>query len=241
MYNILKATTCFSKIILFTDFLRRIVRIVQLVKGVPCEIQAADSKVILHVPEGVNGAILANIHTNVFNFNKYIPENDCLIAPICEYHLEPFVEEQLYLGDRNSDSQLSSSIEPSSPISKYKIEIPHIVRDIEKVRPHLKVRHGDLHSGILVTDDDRQDDHSEKVQYHIDDKYVTILTSHFSGYIITAEGMKCCGETANLLFFGSLRNRPYTRPPAMATVKVFISNRLEDYQNVSIFLFIATS
>ena len=222
--------------ILFTDFLRRKVRIVRLVKGVPCKIQAAKSKVILHVPEGVNGAILANIHTNVSRFSKHIPENDCLIAPICEYHLQPYVQEQLSLGDRNNDSQISSNIEHSSPKMKYKIEIPHIVTDVEKVRPHLKVRHGNLHSGVLVMDDDPHDDQGEKVEYHIDDKYVTILTSHFSGYIITAEGINCCGQTANLLFFGSLRNRPYAKPQAMATVKVFISNKMEDYQNVSIFL-----
>ena len=220
---------------MFPDYLRTKVRIVELINGRSCTIQAAKSEVILHVPKGVYGALLANIHTNAARFIHHIPKNDCLVAPICEYHLEPYLREELSLGEKKKTPvpKPSTSVEPSPQIRKYIIQIPHIVRDIERVRPFLKVRHGNLHSGVPALADERHDDKRGKVQYHIDDKYVTILTSHFSGYIITVEGINCCGQTAHLLFFGSLRNRPDTQP--LATVKVFISNKIEDYQIVSLF------
>ena len=200
-------------------------------KGKPDLIQANKSKVILHVPDGVHGAILANIHANAARFNHHIPENDCLVAPICEYHLqepyrEPFLRDKYNF--QFSKSPLSVELPP--PTEQYKIQIPHFVSDIERVRPHLKVRHGNIHSGVPALDDQ-----GEKVQHSIDDKYVTILTSYFSGYIITAEGINCCGQTAKLLFFGSLRNRPDTKLSVLATVKAFISSKIRDFQNVSLF------
>ena len=216
----------------FSDYLRTKVRIVELIKGRSRRIQAAKSEVILHVPEGVYGALLANIHTNAARFIHHIPKSDCLVAPICEYHLQPYLQEEVCLGNGKRIKQLSPRPVSSPQKKKYIIKIPHIVRNIENVH-YLKVRHGNLHSGVLVTDDERNDEKGEKMEYNIGDKYVTILASHFSGYIITAEGIRCCGKTANLLFFGSLRNRPDTQPLAM--VKVFISSKVKDSQKVSYF------
>ena len=209
---------------LLPDYLRTKICIVQLLNGKSCSIRAAQSEVILHVPEGVHGVLLANIHTNAVKFFRLIPEHECLLGPICEYHVLPYLDE-VCLGKRKRIRSLTRSQE------KYKIQIPHSVRDIERVRPHLKLRH---FFRALYDDTGILTQASDQDECSIDDKYVTILTSHFSVYIITAEGVRCCGQTANLLFFGSLINRSDTQP--LATVKVFISNKIEGNQKVSLFL-----
>ena len=73
------------------------------------------------------------------------------------------------------------------------------------------------------------------VQHEIDEQYVTIYTSHFSGYIVTAEAINCCAQSAAVLFFGSLRNFPRASP--LATVKVCLTGThsfIKDYESVSI-------
>ena len=94
---------------------------VKIVNGDPCSIRGPSSDVILHVPRGVYGAIVANVHTNNARFMHHIPQGDCLVSPVCEYHLQP-------------------SLYKSSPrLGKFKIQIPHIVKDLNKVRPHIRI------------------------------------------------------------------------------------------------------
>ena len=164
----------------------------------------------IHVPEGVYAALLGNIHTNSFNFSQHIPRDDCLVAPICEYHLQPFIGRTL----------------PLSAV--YKLQVPHIVRDLS-VRKHVRVRHGDLHSNAVLPVYKL-----EKDKFEIDEKYVTIYARHFSGYIVTAEGLNCCSKSANMLTFGLLANNPEEGP--LVTVKIYLSSilsKIKDYQEVS--------
>ena len=170
--------------------------------------QGTNSDVVLHVPRGVYGTLHANIHTDPAKFIHHIPKQSCLVAPICEYHLQPT--------KGHSDHQNV----------KYKIQIPHIVTDIERVRHHIRVYHGNIHSSESHLNVEKPNSQKYGLHYDIDDKYITIYTSHFSGFIITADRINCCGKTANVLIFGSLRNYPVTRP--LATLKViFASNHVK--------------
>ena len=70
--------------------------------------------------------------------------------------------------------------------------------------------------------------------YDIDEKYVTVYTSHFCACIITVENINCCGANANVLIFGSLSGSKEDVKP-IATVKVFMcSTHMEnkDYLEV---------
>ena len=204
------------------------VRIVILVRGEPCVVQAENSQVKLHVPKGVYGAILANVHTNHARFMHHVPNNDCVIAPVCEYHLqEPYRELIL-------DKTVKVKVLPPNPEDiKFRIEIPHILKDVDYVRPHIRVRHGNLHSGVPVLEKLSSKHHNSKISFDIDDNYITIHTNHFSGYIVSAKHINCCAKSANVHLFASLRNIPEARP--LATVKVYLSSILssmEDYQCV---------
>ena len=185
--------------------------IVRLIRGRSCIIQGADSDSLLHIPDGVYAALLGKIHTNPRKFLHHIPRNDCLVGPICEYHLQPFIGKFL----------------PRD--AKYQICVPHIVRNIQQVSSSIRVRHGNIHSSeILPVHLIRED------TFEIDQRYVTIHTSHFSGYIVTAEGVNCCSKSANVLLFGSLMKNPEMGPSV--TVKVYLSSihsQITDYKNVS--------
>ena len=201
-------------IFLFSDF-----QIVQQINGDSCTVQGKNSDVILHVPKGVYGTLLANIHTDPAKFIHHIPKEHCLVAPICEYCLTP-----------------ASGITSNKNV-KYKIQIPHIVTDIERVRHHIRIFHGNIHGGDTRLTVEKQNSHSAGLKYDINDKYVTIYTSHFSGFIVTAHGINCCAKNTNVLIFGSLRN--HSEVPPIATVKIiFASNHIKwkDFLRVSIVL-----
>ena len=190
---------------------------VQQINGEACTVQGLNSDVILHVPKGVHGKLLANIHTDPAKFIHHIPKQHCLVAPICEYHLQPSPD---YPPDENV---------------KYTIQIPHIVADTEKVRNHIRVLHGNISSYIHALKVVRQNSHDTSVQFDMDDKYITIYTSHFSGFIVTAEAINCCAQKVNVLIFGSLRN--ISGAPPLATVKILCANshiKCKDYIDVSI-------
>ena len=149
----------------------------------------------------------------------HVQKDDCMVSPVCEYHLQP------------------SFFKSDPQVGKFKIQIPHIVKNLEKVKPHIKVRYGNLHCGSLVKvkDVDLHNHHTDEIQYDIEDKYMTISPSHFTGFIVTAEGINCCAQSASVMFFGSLRNLPGKNP--LATVKVCFSSMhsfIKDYESVSI-------
>ena len=45
---------------------------------------------ILHVPEGVYGVILGNIHTNYRTFGHLVEDHDCIISPLCEFEIHNY-------------------------------------------------------------------------------------------------------------------------------------------------------
>ena len=195
----------------FTGFLETIVDVVRLIRGNPCTVQGSNSETLLHVPEGVYAAVLGNTRTDHGHFRQHIPQDDCLIAPICEYHLEPFIGDSL----------------PTNAV--YKLQMPHIVRDVPQVRKHIRVRHGDLHSNAVLPVYQL-----EKDKFEIDEKYVTIYARHFSGYIVTAESINCCSRSANMLLFELIASNPGNG--TLVTLKVYLSSilsKIQDYQRVN--------
>ena len=189
-------------------------QIVRFVRGVPCTIQGRNSEVLLHVPEGVHAVVLANIHTNHAKFLDHIPPNDCVVSPICEYHLQPFIGSKL----------------PIDII--YTLQVPHVVSDIPEARNSLKIQHIYIERATTVNGRDHNQD---PVRYEIDEKYVTIYTTHFCAYIVTAEVVEHCSGNANILLFGDLSQDPEAEG-SEATVKVYFSSilsEISDYQSVS--------
>ena len=200
------------------DLLKAHMDTVRLLSGESCLIQGNNSDVILHVPGEIHGAILANFHTNYDKFNCHIPKNSCLLGPICEYHLEHALGK------------------PYPKKTKFLIQLPHVCRDIQRIRKCIRVRHGKIQRVVpLEVEDQLMDSQDGDFAYDINDKYVEIHTTHFSGFIVTADCITCCGTSVNVLLFGSLSNIPDAEP--LATLKVYFSSlhsEIKDFHFVRI-------
>ena len=114
------------------------VDIVTIVEGKSCIIQGQNSAVKLHVPDGVHGVFLTKIHTNHDKFLNFISKSDCIIGPICEYSLH-----------KSSNTSLSGNV-------RYKLQIPHILKDVQKIRQHIRVRHFGSNSQTTTRIDQRR-------------------------------------------------------------------------------------
>ena len=153
------------------------------------------------------GVALVKIHTNHAKFLQYIPSHDCVVCPIFECYLIPLHGKKL----------------PHGP--QYKLQVPHIIRNLEKVKGKIRVRFVDRGVTSLVKPD----------SYEIDEKHVTVYTSHFCACIITVENINCCGANANVLIFGSLSGGQEDVKP-VATVRVFMCSihmEKKDYLEVT--------
>ena len=196
--------------------------ILKVLNGKKCTIRGTDSEVILHAPSNIYGVILAKIHTDHSKFFHHIPREDCIVSPICEYVLKPFT---------GYSSKLPEG-------STYIIQIPHIVRNVQEVRKCLEIQYGDIHARqpSAMNTLSSSGHHEGYTSFNIDDKYVTIKATHFSGFIVTAESVNCCSDSAKILVFGSLIEREGKHN---ADLKVYSSKRhyeMSDYLKVNLFV-----
>ena len=213
----------------FLGVLKRQVDIVQLVRGESSKIQAANSDVILYTPRGIKGVILANIYTNHRRFLKHISERECLVSPICEYFLKPYLED-----DPINNKENSSTMQPKD--QRYMLRIPHVIKDVDRVENHICVKHGNIHSVVppLIVQQNPNSRQPDHFSFTVDQEYVNIYTDHFSGFIVTIKDINCCSGSAYALMFGSLKKVPEQDP--LVTLKVYLSNHLvkiEDNRSVS--------
>ena len=202
--------------------MRKKVDIVRIVKGSASVIRAFGSDVILHTPEGLHAVVLGNIHVNHAPFQHHVPANECIVGPICEYSIHALIDSPTLLPD-----------------AKYKLQIPHIIKDIEAVKHRIRVTHRNIHSDVnnLKLEPEPGQSKNVEVWYKADNRFITIYTSHFSGYIVTVEGINCCSGSANLLLFGSLVSIPDEE--RLATLKVYMSSahstQIRDYKTVGLY------
>ena len=183
--------------------------------GSAVTIQALHSDVILHVPDGVYGIILGNIHTDHWRFRHLVPENDCIISPICEFHFH------------GSNTQ---------PKPKFTLLIPHIVVNIERTSQYIKVKFQMKQGEVLqkakhftlgapVT--------AGEVFYKTHNGYIEILTDHFTKFFVTAKEIECCCHSALVLVFSKMNCES---DPHIADVGVCFASlhyKTQDYLQVS--------
>ena len=158
-----------------------------MVQGEACTIQALDSDVQLQTPQGAHGVVFGTVHTNHQQFLHLISDSDCLICPVCEYGFHP---------DEEKDS----------PEGMFKLFIPHIVKDISKVKDHIKVREFSSKTGTEIRSDIPQGRNrkGDDAFWDINQKYLCIHSTQFRKFIVTVEGINCCAQSAKLLLYGSL-------------------------------------
>ena len=200
-------------------FLEKIVQIVRIVKGEPCVIQAQNSLVKLHVPKGVHGAVFGNIHTIHSKFLHLIPDSECIVGPMCEYSVHPFIQ----------GPQVPSH-------EQFQLQIPQILGQKAVQQKKIRVRYSNNANTVVATF--RADDESSQVTpdlaFNVDRKYVNILTCNLGSFMVTADALTCCARSVVAHVYGSQMNVQNSSPPT--TMKVHVSSALydlQDYEDVS--------
>ena len=192
----------------FPDYVEATVEVLEIVDGSACTIEADNSHVKLHVPSGIEGAIVGQTHQITSEFEHIIPKDECLVGPICQFTLQP-----------KSGTEIPKG-------AKYKIQISHLIPHVNKVKDHIRIRHGDIHNDNLMKA-------ADDISFDIDDKYITILTTHSSTYIVTVEGINCFSSRATVLLFGSLDNPPDEE--ALVSLRIYMTkdtSDIKDYEKV---------
>ena len=193
--------------------LRQRVQIVEFIHGSAVTIQALNSDVILHVPDGVYGIILGNIHADHWRFRHLVPENDCIIGPMCEFHFK------------------GSAI----PVgARFRILVPHIVTNVVANLAHIKVQHQRANHEAFVdafpTPKFPPQD-SKAVYYNVETEHIEISSPHFCKFLVTAEAINCCSRSVEMLVFSKMV--PGSEP--FADVRFYFGSphfKYEDYRQV---------
>ena len=172
-------------------------------------IQALHSDIILHVPDGVYGIILGNIHTDHWRFRYLVPEKDCIISPMREYFI------------RGNTNQRGN----------YKIEVPHIVPNITQLRDKIKVRYqhkiDDPFVNASLTRSPQKLHDPQAVYFDVNRNYIEIITHQFTRFLVTAEAIICCSRSVQMLVFSSMKpiHNPY------AEVRFYFGSPLYKYKD----------
>ena len=206
----------FWKNLIILDCLQREIQIAVLVTGEACLVRAPYSDVILHVPEGIYGILLGKIRTNLSRYSHLFPHNECVMSPICEYSFHQLLDKPAV-----------------SKNAKYRIQIPHVARDIHKPGQQIIVRHGNIHNGHFRKCPAGKPEEDHGTYYTVGDKYVDVYTSHFSATVVTQESLDCCCRSAIAAVFGVLRNKSGKIP--RVKLKVLLASLLyniEDFNSV---------
>ena len=138
-------------------------------------LQAPQSSVKLYAPEGLDGFVYGHMHTDPAPFIHAIPESECLVSPVVDYHM--LIKECI------------------RPDKSFKIFVPHCINNVKDLK-HIKVRCGDLHRNVPFSQLSSDD-------FDVNINYIIIHTKHFSQFICTSCNNVCRAE-ANALIFGSM-------------------------------------
>ena len=175
-------------------------------------LQGDGSDVSLTIPTGSQGVYMTRVHTDHTRFPWVIPNEECIVGPLVEVeHI------------RTQETDIV-----------HKLKIPHCVRN-KKLWKYIKVRKGNPNNGTEFTEiEQRFQPRGDGDYYAIDEKYITIYTSHFTLFTCTSCKKNSCNATVMAFLVGQLRNLTKHRITKVK-VKAFLCSelyRIADFKNV---------
>ena len=160
-------------------------------------LKCPDSAVELLIPAGLSGFVMGHIHTDVKPFIHAIPNEECVIAPVVEYHVT------------------MKTLKAKS--SRFQIKIPHCLTKPEDLET-VVVRHGYIHTNRKF-----EKLPLPASFFELDEKFITIYTSSFSQFICTSCNRTCYGQ-GKAFVFGNILQYPDKRPTA--SVRLYVCSPL---------------
>ena len=156
-------------------------------------LQCPDSTVELLIPEGLEGFIMGHVHTDAKRFIHAIPNEECVIAPVVEYHV--------------SIKRLNVTS------SMFRIKIPHCLTKTKDLGS-VVVRHGNIHVNRKF-----EKLPLPAFFFEVGEKFITIYTSSFSQFVCTSCNKTCYGQ-GKAFVFGNILQYPDKRPTA--SVRLYV-------------------
>ena len=177
-------------------------------------LQGNGSEVSLTIPRGVHGVCMTTVHTDHTMFPHVIPESECIVGPLVEVE---------HVG-KGAEKERSLTYMP---------KIPHCIQNKELWKS-IKVRRGNPKNGIDFTDLQQRFQPGDDGDYYvIDEKFITIYTSHFTLFTCTSCN-NSCNATIMTFLVAQLRHLP-KYDVTKVKAKVFLCSdlyRIEDFRNV---------
>ena len=115
--------------------------------------------------------------------------------------------------------------------ARFRIRVPHIIKDIFNTRRKIKVKH--WHNNILsdARPLTRIQDPAE-IYFTYNTNNVEIFSRNFCKFIITAEGINCCSSSAAMITFSKME------PGPLANIAIYFASPhylyTEEYRRVSL-------
>ena len=179
-------------------------------------LKGPDSDVQLHIPPGIYGLTVGCVCIDNSAIRKYIPEKECIIAPMVEFYCYSTKE--------------TNEKEP------YVIKIPHCLTNdsnLEDVRVR-KVDRNSLHRHINIPKYNRKG--NQQTYFDTDEKYITIFTPHFCQFTCCLDCKhEWCKDRAMVFLYGSIR--PAENDRTLVHIRPFMCSflyKIEDYKKVRI-------
>ena len=174
------------------------------------------SDVILHIPDGVCGVLLGNIHTDLSKFAHLVRDTECIVSPVCDLHVE-FTK---------------GNMQERQP---FKLLIPHIMKDFQLAKEQSRIQifeHSNKDPLTVLPLGETEEDTSAlplkqvKPLFCVSRNYVELFCNHFCQILVSAEAAGCCCQSANLLVFSRMDPpNEYTSLP-LANMKIYLTSLL---------------
>ncbi len=189
------------------------------VHGYRSILKGDNSSVKLEIPKGLFGTIKCCIHTDIAPFLSQIPQSECLVAPIPEYHFTKSAHFQ-------REEILPFRVLMQTPFNKMN-------------KATFRLRHGDIYNSPKKAFDIVQKEpmSTDICCYSIEDGRIVIMTRTFSQFICTS-CQKVCNAGARAFIFGGI-----TKTPARiyTNIRVYLCGylfKLDDFKMVIYFYFL---
>ncbi len=163
------------------------IELVEVLKGVPKQIQAPDSDVILHVPQGVTGVILGKIHTDHWRFNHLVDNMGCFVSPRPEFH---FFGNKLPTG-LTFTTQISLSVEITKNIAR-------------KIQVWNRKSKGTPFQLLPKGPTNNHSEGSAEKYFTINGQSICIHAPDFCDNVVTLKDIHCCSRRAKLMIFSKM-------------------------------------
>ena len=202
----------------------------KILHGSPCTITPRQSRVILQVPEGLHGVILGNVFQNFESFKHLVHESDCVVGPMCEFEFHSYddIPEGAWV----------------------KIEVPHIVKNLDivrKIRVISRDRYQECIEYAQKLEPEQDPPDCENIYYRFGESYLEIFTHHFSQFIVYAENttlqevknkhnQHSCSKSVELLIYTKWIQKDYDSGPLLEVTLNMCSlqHGEKDYRQVCI-------